>query len=283
MNTELFRSGFVAVVGRPNVGKSTLVNALMDEKVTIVSKTPNTTRNQVRGILSGEDFQVIFVDTPGVHKPRTPLGARLNNSATSALEDADLVVVVVDATAATGPGDERVLKSAPEGSFLVLNKIDRSNPKAIFERLSTLSQYSMDEYFPISASKGLGVEQLRNAIIARMPLGPMYYPSGTTSDRTETEWIAELVREALLATLREELPHSIATAVTEVEGKYLRCEIFVERDSQKGIVLGKGGENLKQIGTLVRQSMPKGMYLDLVVKVAKDWQSTSRFLDELGI
>ncbi len=278
-----FRSGFVAVVGRPNVGKSTLVNALVEEKISIVSSNPNTTRTQVRGILSRDDTQVVFVDTPGIHKPRSALGARLNDSATDALGDADLVVAVVDVSAKTGPGDKRILEASPKGSFLVLNKIDRASKQMLVERLTELSSYDFDEYFPVSASTLEGINELRTAIIARLPSGPPYYPIGTTKDTTDTEWIAELVREALLDTLREELPHSIATAVTEVEGKYLRCEIFVERSSQKGIVLGKGGENLKRVGTLVRASMPSGMFLDLVVKVAKDWQSTPSFLDDLGL
>lgn len=283
MNWDTFRSGFVAVVGRPNVGKSTLVNALVGTKVSIVSSNPNTTRTQVRGIISTETHQVIFVDTPGIHKPRSPLGARLNASATDAISDVDLVIVVVDGSAKTGPGDERVLRAAPPGSFLVVNKVDRMSPKSLLERLGSLANYDMESFFPVSSTNLDGVSALRDSVIAKMPLGPPYYPIGATSDTTETEWIAELVREALLAILREELPHSLATAVTEVEKKYVRCDIFVERDSQKAIVLGKGGENLKRVGIKVRQSMPEGMYLDLVVKVAKDWQSTPRFLDELGL
>ena len=283
MSSEEFRSGFVAVVGRPNVGKSTLVNSLVQTKVSIVSDKPNTTRSQVRGIVTTSTHQVIFVDTPGIHKPRSPLGARLNEAASEAMSDVDLVLVVVDARSATGPGDERVLASTSADSFLVINKIDGLAPAKIFARLAKLSSYAKAEYFPISARTGDGVTELREAIFAKMPPGPHYYPPEMTADTTDTEWIAELVREGLLAILRDELPHALATVVSEVEGRYLRCEIFVERESQKGIVVGHGGANLKAVGSEVRKHLPEGMYLDLVVKVARDWQSQARYLDQFGL
>ncbi|KJF16506.1 GTPase Era [Acidithrix ferrooxidans] len=283
MTFDDYRSGFVAIIGRPNVGKSTLINSLVGKKISIVSTKPNTTRTAIRGIISGDGYQVVLVDTPGIHKPRSRLGARLNNTATDAMSDVDLAVVVVDASASMGPGDERVLASAPPGSFIVLNKVDRASKSAIMDRLLRLSSYNMEEYFPISAKTLEGVDELREAIVAKMPSGPPYYPPGVVSDTTETEWIAELVREALLEILREELPHSLATMVTEVEESYIRCEIFVERDSQKGIVVGHRGSNLKEVGILVRKSLPPKMYLELVVKVAKDWQSQNRYLDEFGL
>ena len=280
---EDFTSGFVAVLGRPNVGKSALVNALVETKVTIVSDKPNTTRTQVRGIITQDACQVVLVDTPGIHRPRTPLGARLNETASEAASDVDLVLVVVDASAPTGPGDRRVLESASPECFVVVNKIDLVPPGELLKRLQELSAWNKAAYFPVSARTGKGVDELRREIMAKMPPGPPYYPAAMHADTTETEWIAELVREELLAIVRDELPHSIATAVTEVEGRYVRCEIFVERDSQKAIVLGRHGENLKRVGTIVRNSLPKGYYLDLVVKVAKDWQSQARYLDQFGI
>ena len=280
---EDFHSGFVAVLGRPNVGKSALVNALVGTKVTIVSDKPNTTRTQVRGIITEDACQVVLVDTPGIHRPRSPLGARLNESAAEAASDVDLVLVVVDASSPTGPGDRRVLESAPAECFVVVNKIDLVSPGELLKRLEELSAWNKAAYFPVSARKGKGVEELKREMMAKMPPGPPYYPAAMRADTTETEWIAELVREELLAIVRDELPHSIATAVTEVEGRYVRCEIFVERDSQKAIVLGRHGENLKRVGTIVRRSLPKGYYLDLVVKVAKDWQSQARYLDQFGI
>ena len=283
LDWEDFNSGFVAVLGRPNVGKSALVNALVGTKVTIVSDKPNTTRTQVRGIITEDACQVVLVDTPGIHRPRSPLGARLNETASEAASDVDLVLVVVDATAPTGPGDRRVLESAAAECFVVVNKIDLVRPGELLKRLAELSDWNKAAYFPVSARTGKGVEELRREIMAKMPPGPPYYPAAMHADMTETEWIAELVREELLAIVRDELPHSIATAVTEVEGRYVRCEIFVERDSQKAIVVGHHGENLKRVGTIVRRSLPKGYYLDLAVKVAKDWQSQARYLDQFGI
>ncbi len=283
MSEEQFHSGFVAVVGRPNVGKSTLVNALVRNKVSIVSDKPNTTRTQVRGIITTSSHQVVFVDTPGIHKPRSALGARLNDAANEARSDVDLVVVVVDAREGTGPGDTRVLKSSPPSSFVVLNKVDGLPPQRVLRRLGEIASFDKAEFFPISARTGDGVSELREAIFAKMPLGPHFYPPEMSADTTETEWIAELVREGLLAIVRDELPHSIATVVTEVEGRYIRCEVFVERESQKAIVLGRGGANLKAVGIEVRKHLPEGMYLELVVKVARDWQSQARYLDQFGL
>ena len=283
MSDTEFRSGFAAIVGRPNVGKSTLINALVGTKVSIVSDKPNTTRSQVRGIITTASHQVIFVDTPGIHKPRSPLGARLNAAATDAVEDVDVVIAVIDGSAKTGPGDLRVLETSPQNCFVVVNKIDYLSPMRLLKRLAELASFDKEGYFPVSALTGEGVDVLLQATFSKMPLGPMYYPMESTSDTTDTEWIAELVREGLLAILRDELPHAMATVVTEVEARYVRCEIFVERDSQKAIVLGHRGINLKTVGTEVRSHLPEGMYLDLVVKVVKDWQSQSRYLDEFGI
>jgi GTP-binding protein Era len=319
--TPPFRSGFVAVVGRPNVGKSTLVNRIVGTKVTITSPRPNTTRSQVRGVLNRPDAQVIFVDTPGLHRPRTALGERMNDSASSSMEDVDVVVAMVEATGAVGPGDRMVLAQAagrvrsmaraaafqrevaPAGAegvgsptlLVVVNKIDRVGDDGILTHLTAVSEViealtEADhagplpvEYFPISAATGNGVEALVDAVVDHLPEGPQYYPDGMLSDNTETAWVADLVREELLHRVEDELPHSIACRVTEWEWPRVRCEILVERDSQKGIVIGSGGAILKAVGMAVREQMLPGAYLELFVRVEKRWQHREDALDRLGL
>ena len=313
-----FRSGFAAVVGRPNVGKSTLVNRLVGTKVTITSPRPNTTRSQVRGVLNRDGAQVVLVDTPGLHKPRTALGARMNTSASSSLDDVDVVVALVEATGAVGPGDRMVLaqsahrvasmaraasarlpgddvRAAGDPALLVVvNKIDAVGPEGVLTHLAAVARAvesaepGMDppvpaEYFPVSAATGTGVEALADAIVARMPEGPRYYPEGMVTDVAEAFWVADLVREELLQRVEDELPHSIACRVTEWEWPLVRCEILVERASQKGIVIGKGGAILKEVGTAVRGQMPPGAFLELFVRVEKRWQQREDALDQLGL
>jgi GTP-binding protein Era len=276
------RSGFCTIVGRPNVGKSTLLNRILGTKVSIVSDKPQTTRTQVRGILDREDAQVVFVDTPGLHKPRTLLGERLNDAAQGAAADVDVVVVVVDATAPVGKGDEWVASRVPKEALLVVNKVDAVSPPQVAEQLTRAAAFDFAEYFPVSARTGAGVGELVEAIVARLPEGPRYYPEGTVTDVPEAFWVAELVREQLLAVTREELPHSIATRCVEWEWPRIRVEILVERDSQKGIVIGKGGSVLKEVGTRVREQLPEGAFIELFVKVDKDWQRRAKALERLG-
>jgi GTPase len=277
-----YRSGFVTIVGRPNVGKSTLLNRILGTKVSIVSDKPQTTRNQVRGVLTRPDAQVVFVDTPGIHKPRTLLGERLNDTARDALGDVDVALFVIDATAPLGTGDRWIAGRVPTDAVVVVNKVDAASPGKVLEQLVAASALDLSEYFPVSARTGAGVGELVEHVIARMPEGPQYYPDDMVTDVPEAFWVSELVREQLLAHAREELPHSIATRVTEWEWPYIRCEILVERDSQKGIVIGKGGSVLKAVGTAVREQLPEGAYLDLHVKVDKDWQSRPKALERLG-
>ena len=317
---SMFRSGFVAVVGRPNVGKSTLVNSMVGQKVTIVSPRPNTTRSQVRGVLNRPDAQVVFVDTPGLHKPKTALGTRMNESATSSLDDVDAVVALVEATGAVGPGDRMVLAHSVKrvramarsaaltvelgGAsadvvgrptlMVVVNKIDRVGGDGVLGHLTGVSAVvdALDaeqggdpvpvEYYPLSATTGDGVAELVDALIERMPEGPHYYPDGMVTDVAEAFWVADLVREELLYRVADELPHSIACRVTEWEWPRVRCEILVERDSQKGIVIGKGGETLKEVGIAVCKQMDPGAYLELFVRVEKRWQQREEALDRLG-
>ena len=326
------RSGFVAVVGRPNVGKSTLVNAMVGTKVAITSSRPNTTRHRILGVLHdpAADAQVVFVDTPGIHRPRSTLGTRLNETATDALNDVDVIMVIVDGTAAIGPGDRTVLErsvrqvqrvttaaarsrdaedddsedpddpddlddleiDAPPGLIVVVNKVDKAKNAQVMERL-TQAKATVDaltapaeladvEYFPVSARTGKGVEGLTSHLIARLPEGPPFFPADVVTDTPEALWVAELVREQLLAKTRDELPHAITCRVTEWEWPHIRVEIIVERDSQKAIVIGKGGEVLKAVGIAVREELPEGTYLDLHVKVERHWQNRDEMLNRLG-
>jgi GTP-binding protein Era len=287
-----FRSGFVTLVGRPNVGKSTLLNAILGSKVSIVSNKPQTTRTQVRGVLDvrrsgtqpGEDAQVVFVDTPGIHKPRTAAGERFNATAVQALDDVDVACLVLDATAPFGRGDRFVAQRLPPRNTLcVVNKVDIARPEQVLEQLSAAGELGLDEYFPVSAVTGEGVDELVEGIVRRLPEGPRYYPEGTVTDVPDAFWVAELVREQLLAAMREELPHSIACRVTDWEWPRIRCEILVERQSQKGIVIGRGGEMLKRVGTAVREQLEPGAYLELAVRVEPDWQRRPQSLDRLGL
>lgn len=289
------RTGFATVVGRPNVGKSTLVNRMVGTKVSIVSSRPNTTRYNVRGVVHRTDAQIVLVDTPGFHRPRTALGVRLVETADASLGDLDVAVAVLDATAPVGPGDRLVLGravAALEGSgqlLVAVNKIDRAKPDQLLERLASaalaveeLGGGEVAEYFPVSALTGEGVNELVDAIVDRLPEGPAYYPAEMVTDTPEALRVAELVREQLLRRAREELPHSIACRVTEWEWPRIRCEIIVERESQKGIVIGRGGEVLKEVGTAVRRQLPEGAYLELHVRVEKRWQQRPDALDRFG-
>jgi GTP-binding protein Era len=279
-----FRSGFVSILGRPNVGKSTLVNEMLNAKVSITSASPNTTRTRVRGILDGDGYQIVLVDTPGIHKPKTALGERLNTTATDALDDVDICILVVDASAAIGLGDRFVAAQVPARSVVVLNKIDRLPRERLLPQLAEASALGVEdaEYFPVSAKSGDGVAELIAHLVARLPVGPRYFPEGSLSDVTDEFFLGELVREQLLRVAREELPHSIACRVTEWEPPYVRCEILVERESQKAIVVGKGGAVLKEVGIAVRRALPPGTYLDLVVKVERDWQRRPDMIERLG-
>ena len=276
------RSGFATLVGRPNVGKSTLLNTVLGQKVSITSPVAQTTRNQVRGVLNRPGVQLVFVDTPGIHKPRTLLGARLNDTATDALGGVDVTVLVLDATAPVGKGDRFVASLVHGGSICVINKVDAVPRAAVLKQLQAASEFDAAEYFPVSARTGEGVAELVAAIAARMPEGPQLYPDDMVTDVPEAFWVAELVREQLLAVTHDEVPHSIACRVTEWDWPRIRCEILVERDSQKGIVIGKGGDVLKQVGILARAQLPEGVYLELFVKVDRNWQSRPKALERLG-
>jgi GTP-binding protein Era len=282
---EGFRSGFVSIVGRPNVGKSTLVNRILGEKVSITSWNPNTTRTAIRGVLNGDGYQIVFVDTPGIHRPRTELGTRLNATATAAVSDVDVNVLVIEASAPIGPGDRFVAARLPKDSIVVVNKLDAVDPKKVFEQLEHAQrELGLDdsEFFPISARTGKGVPELVAHLVGRLQPGPRFYDEDVVRDTPDPVFVAELVREQLLRVAREELPHSIACRVVEWEWPYVRCEILVERESQKGIVIGRGGDVLKAAGEAARAQLPDGTYLDLVVRVERDWQRRGDVIDRLG-
>jgi GTPase len=302
-----FRSGFVSLVGRPNVGKSTLVNCVVGSKVAIVSSRPQTTRTQIRGVRTTPDTQIVLLDTPGIHKPRTMLGESTNARARSTLAEVDVVCMLVDATAPIGRGDQFVadlVQAVPTPKILVVSKTDIAAHAEIAEHLAvaTARLGEFDAYVPLSGLTGQGVDALVAEIESRLPVGPLYYPNGEVTDQPETFLAAELLREKLLLIARDELPHSIAVVVEEIEpgdrekpgddGQKedgivrLRALILVERDSQKGIVIGKGGAVLKEAGTKAREELEAllgtRVYLQTQVKVERDWQRRAHSLDRLG-
>ena len=277
------RVAFVSLVGRPNVGKSTLLNALIGKKISIVSDKPQTTRTRVRGIVTTADTQLVFVDTPGLHKATTALGERVNATALESMRDVDVVCLVLDATQTVGTGDKWVSEQLDVGkAIIVLNKTDAVSPAKVMAQLSAAAAFGAAEYFPVSAKTGEGLDVLLAALTARATDGEAMFPSEMVSETPQAQWIAELVREQLLAVTRDELPYSIATRVTEWEWPRVRCEIIVERESQKGMVIGKSGSVLKSVGIEVRKQMPEGAFLELFVVVDKDWQHRAERVERLG-
>jgi GTP-binding protein Era len=292
---EGFHSGFVAVIGRPNTGKSTLVKALVGRKVAIVSDRPQTTRRGMRAVLSSDDYQVVFTDTPGFHKPRTLLGSRLNDLVGEATQGVDAVVQVVDARAGVGRGDasvfERQLRDFGGPRICAVNKLDLlRNHEEVPQLEAAAALGTWDEIVPLSAKTGRGVGVLRDLLIDRLPEGPAFYPTDTITDQPLDVRLAEIVREKALAVARQEVPHSIAVVVDELEESEsltkIHASLIVERDSQKGIVIGRGGETLKRIGSRAREEIERVLghqvFLDLHVKVLKEWQRDPKALQRLG-
>lgn len=293
------RSGLVALVGRPNVGKSTLLNALVGEKVAITSPIPGTTRNAIRGVVTRDDAQVVFVDTPGLAKPRSLLARRLNDLVRDHLAGVEVIVLLVDLAAGVGTGDEflaRLVTEAPAPVVVVANKEDlvRRDFAAMSPQLTTLAALVPDaEIMPTSALDGFNVDALLDVIVGMLPEGPRMFPGGIVTDQPDRQFAAEVLREKFLGQLRDELPHSLAVVVTDIrdsEGRDDMIEIdavaYVERDSQKGIIIGKGGTTLRDAATAARKELQAvfgtKIYLDVRVKVAKEWQRDPRQMRRLG-
>jgi len=281
------RSGFVTFVGRPNVGKSSLINAICGRKISIVSDKPQTTRHRIMGVRTRPDSQLVFVDTPGLHKAVTALGERVNATALDSVDqqsgDVDVTALVLDATQPFGSGDRWVADRLDMSKAIVIvNKIDRASRNSVLAMLTAASALEAREYFPVSARTKEGLGVLVDHLTERLPFGPAYFPAGDVSDLPEERWVAELVREQLLGATRDELPYSIATQVVEWEWPRIRVDIIVERESQKGMVIGKGGIILKRAGEAARKQLPDGVYLELRVKVDKDWQRRPERVERLG-
>ncbi|HHW83472.1 MAG TPA: GTPase Era [Actinomycetales bacterium] len=292
---EDFRAGFVAVVGRPNAGKSTLTNAMVGEKIAIMSDKPETTRRAIRGVVHREGGQLVLVDTPGLHRPRTLLGKRLNEMVHESLGDVDAVLVCLPADEEVGPGDRYVTELAHAARAPVVaavTKTDRVKPDALLAKLAEVGELAdFAAIVPVSAPYGSQVEDLVEVLLEQMPPSPPLYPTGHVTDESEETRIAELIREAALEGVREELPHSIAVTITEMQERAsgvlaIYASIVVERESQKGIVIGRGGGRLKQVGTRARHEIEamlgRRVYLDLHVRVLQDWQKDPKQLGRLG-
>jgi GTP-binding protein Era len=295
-----FRSGFVCFVGRPNTGKSTLTNALVGAKVAITSSRPQTTRHTIRGIVHRENFQIILVDTPGLHRPRTLLGQRLNDLVKDTYSEVDVIGLTIPADERIGPGDrwihEQIRTIAPNTTLVaIVTKIDKLPKDRVAAQLLAVSELVGPdaEIVPVSATNGENLDVLTDVLAAQLPPGPAFYPDGELTDEPEELLMAELIREAALEGVRDELPHSLAVVIEEVtprEGRDdlidVHANLFVERDSQKGIVIGKGGARLREVGTNARTQIEKllgtKVYLDLRVKIAKNWQRDPKQLGRLG-
>lgn len=291
----MFKSGFVTIIGRPNVGKSTLLNTIMGEKLSIVSCKPQTTRNNIQTILTEEDFQVVFVDTPGIHKPKHKLGEYMVKIAQDSIKEVDLILFLTNPEKEVGKGDLYILeqlKGCNVPVFLVLNKIDENPAEKVAETLKNYSDvFDFKEIIPISALNGKNVDKLKKLMVEYIPEGPKYYPEDMITDQQERFIVAETIREKALRLLSQEVPHGIAVDVMTMKkdekGIYhIEATILCEKDSHKGIIIGKNGSMLKKISTYARQDIEKFLgskvYLELWVKVKKEWRDSMNILKELG-
>ena len=291
----MFKSGFVSIVGRPNVGKSTLMNYIMGEKLSIVSNKPQTTRNNIQTILTTDDYQMVFVDTPGIHKPKHKLGEYMVNAAKDSTKDVDLVLFLTNPGEEIGRGDKFILetlrgKKTPV--FLVLNKIDEFTQETVAKSLADFSkEFDFKEIVPISAIKGKNVDKLLDLMVKELPEGPKYYPEDMITDVQERFVVSEIVREKALRTLRDEVPHGIAVDVIQMKQKengtyHIEVDLICEKDSHKGIIIGKNGQTLKKIGETSRYELERFLRskvnIKIWVKVRKEWRDNQNLLKELG-
>ena len=290
------RSGFVALAGRPNAGKSTLVNAIVGDKVAIVSDKPQTTRREIRGIATGDDWQLVLVDLPGMQRPRDVLTERMQRQVIRALSDADVAVFMLNGEQKTGPGDRFIAAALRRSGLPVVtavNKVDKLDRARTMEALSAAAALGVQgEVFPISAKKGTGVPELTSELVKLMPEGPFLYPADASSDLSERVRLAELVREQVLLRTREELPHAVEVEIDEIEENedgllVVAARVWAESESQKGILIGAGGSMIKQIGSAARKEIQRELgrrvHLDLIVRVRKGWRRDEGLLDRLGI
>src|SRR5690606_11242590 len=297
MNNDNFKSGFISIIGRPNVGKSTFLNRVIGQKIAIMSDKPQTTRNKIQGVLTKDNSQMIFIDTPGIHKPKHKLGEFMIKVSKNTLREVDLIMFMVNAEQPLGKGDEFILELL-EGNktpvFLVINKIDTIHPDELIDRINSYKdKYPFAEIIPISALQGNNVDNLLTTIEKYLPEGPQYYPADQVTDHPERFIISELIREKVLHLTREEIPHSIAVVIERIKPHeekenmiHVQATIMVERDSQKGIVIGKRGALLKEVGSRARQDIEmllgSKVYLELWVKVQKDWRNKQTHLRDFG-
>jgi GTP-binding protein Era len=290
------RSGFIALAGRPNVGKSTLANAIVGAKVAIVSDKPQTTRRALRGVATGPDWQLVLVDLPGVQRPRDALTERMQRRVESELADADGCLFVLNAQEGLGPGDRfiaRLLKDAPVPVVIAVNKVDRANRAALASSLQAAAELDVaDEIYPVSARRGSGVRPLVDHLVTLLPEGPFYFQPEQRSDQPESVMLAELVREQVLRRTREEVPHAVEVEIEAIEPMHddlvrIHALLLVETDSQKRIVIGAGGRMVKEIGTAARRAIERELgtrvHLELTVRVRRHWRADERLLDRLGI
>ncbi|ANB60043.1 GTPase Era [Anoxybacteroides amylolyticum] len=296
MSREGFKSGFVSIIGRPNVGKSTFLNRVIGQKIAIMSDKPQTTRNKIQGVYTTDDAQIIFIDTPGIHKPKHKLGDFMMKVAQNALKEVDIILFMINAEEGFGRGDAFIIERLKEVNtpvFLVVNKIDQVHPDDLLPLIDRYrALYSFAEVVPISALQGNNVETLIEQIKSYLPEGPQYYPTDQVTDHPERFIIAELIREKALHLTREEVPHSIAVVIDSIERRedshtvYVGATIIVERDSQKGIIIGKQGRMLKEIGQRARVDIEallgSKVFLELWVKVQKDWRNKLSQLRDFG-
>ncbi|WP_203246884.1 GTPase Era [Sporosarcina beigongshangi] len=295
-NNKSFKSGFISIIGRPNVGKSTFLNRVVGQKIAIMSDKPQTTRNKVQGVVTTDDSQFIFIDTPGIHKPKHKLGDFMVKTARNTLKEVDIIMFMVNADEAIGRGDRfiiEMLENTQTPVFLIINKIDLVHPDELLKIITSYtSEYDFAEIVPISAMNGNNIERLNETLTKYLPEGPKYYPDDQVTDHPERFIISELIREKVLHLTREEIPHSVAVVIEKIDREEKReminvmATIVVDRDSQKGIVIGKKGALLKEIGTKARHDIEmllgSKVFLELWVKVQKDWRNKPEQLKEFG-
>lgn len=294
-DNQAFKSGFISIIGRPNVGKSTLLNRIVGQKVAIMSDTPQTTRNKIQGVVTTDQSQMVFIDTPGIHKPKHRLNDFMLQSAYSTFNEVDIVLFMVNAEEKRGAGDNFImerLKNIRTPKFLIINKIDKINPESLLEIITDYtSVQEFDEVIPISATNGNNIESMLETIQNYLPEGPQYYPADQVTDHPEYFIVSEFIREKVLQLTRDEIPHSVAVVVESMQRNennkiHVHATIVVDRASQKGMIIGKGGKMLKEIGTRARRDIEvmlgDKIFLELWVKVQRDWRDKQTHLQEYG-